>query len=194
MARTATITEAQILKAAREVFFEQGINATTVDVANRAGISSASIFKRYVTKEALLIAAMEEMPFDTVWTPEIEAAIGHGDPRADLLLIAKRIAVYTQNLMPRMMLLRAAGTFPMPPRVDKEFAALTAYLKKEMDLGRIVRGDPSIPARALMHTAANFVAGQSFGSYLQSQSSADSFLEEFISLLWNGLRPSTKID
>jgi AcrR family transcriptional regulator len=192
MARTATITEAQILKAAREVFFEQGINATTVDVANRAGISSASIFKRYATKEALLIAAMEEMPFDKVWTPEIEAAIGHGDSRADLLLIAKRIATYTQSLMPRMMLLRAAGNFPMPPRVDKDFAALTAYLASEMTLGRIARGDPTIPARALMHTATGFVVGQSFGSSAQGHTNADTFLEEFIGVLWNGLQPSSK--
>jgi AcrR family transcriptional regulator len=190
MARTATITEAQILKAAREVFFEQGINATTVDVANRAGISSASIFKRYATKEALLIAAMEEMPFEKVWTAELQEAVGHGDPRADLLLIAKRIATYTQSLMPRMMLLRAAGTFPLPPRIDKDFASLKAYIANEMSLGRIAQGDPSIPVRILMHTATGFVVGQSFASSFQGHTNADTSLEEFVAILWNGLQPA----
>jgi AcrR family transcriptional regulator len=189
MARTATITEAQILKAAREVFFEQGINATTVDVANRAGISSASIFKRYATKEALLIAAMEEMPLEKVWTSEIAQAVGHGDPRADLLLIAKRIATYTQSLMPRMMLLRAAGAFPVPPRVDDAFAALMSYFAHEMALGRMAKGDPIIPARVLIHTVTGFVVGQSFPLSGQQHTNADSSLEEFVGILWNGLKP-----
>ncbi len=190
MARTATITEKQILDAARAVFLEQGVTATAVDVANRAGISSASIFKRYLTKEALFIAAMSEAPFERFWTKDIEAAIGHGDPRADLLLIAQRIAAYVELLMPRMMLLRAAGTIPEPPRVEQDVTSLIAFIAKEMALGRMAQGDPTIPARALMHTAVGFVTAQSFRPTMPNTLNADRFLEEFIEMLWRGLRPA----
>jgi AcrR family transcriptional regulator len=45
MARVTTITDEQILSAAREVFLAQGFNAPATDIAKRAGISSGSILK-----------------------------------------------------------------------------------------------------------------------------------------------------
>jgi AcrR family transcriptional regulator len=193
VARTATITTDQILEAARAVFLEQGINATTVDVANRAGISSASIFKHFPTKDALFLAAMSAAP-GRIWSAELEAAIGHGDTRADLLLIAKRIATYTADLLPRLMLMRSLGQqspLPEPPRVEHDFVALTTYLGREMALGRIARGDPTVPALALLHANAGYAMS------IAIQTSAPSFdtsgfLEDFVMMLWQGLEPQEK--
>ena len=53
MARTARITEERILEAAREVFLAEGFGAQTAKIAQRAGVSEGSIFKRFATKEAL---------------------------------------------------------------------------------------------------------------------------------------------
>jgi AcrR family transcriptional regulator len=194
VARTATITTEQILEAARAVFLEQGVNATTVEVANRAGISSASIFKRYPTKDALFLAAMSEAPPQRIWTPELEAMIGHGDPRADLTLIARRIAEYLNLLLPRLMLMRSTGKpdeVPTPPRAMEDFAAMTAYFGREMALGRIARGDPTIPALALFHAVAGFGLSQ---AVQQSDVLVNTtrFLEDFVGLMWNGLEPNTE--
>ena len=190
MARTPTITTDQILEAARAVFLEQGVNATTVDVANRAGISSASIFKHFPTKDALFLAAMSSAP-GRVWTAELEAAIGHGDPKADLLLIANRIAAYTKELLPRLMLLRSVGQFgqiPVPPRTEEDFIALTTYLSREMALGRIARGDPTIPALALMHANAGYAMNVAVQATNHSFDTSR-FLEDFVLMLWQGLEP-----
>jgi AcrR family transcriptional regulator len=192
VARTATITTDQILSAARAVFLEQGINATTVDVANRAGISSASIFKHFPTKDALFFAAMTSTPM-RIWNAELESMIGHGDTKADLLLIAKRIAAYTADLLPRLMLVRSLGQqnpLPEPPRVEHDFVALTTYLGREMALGRIARGDPTVPALALLH------ANVGYAMSIAIQTSAPSFdtsgfLEDFVLMLWQGLEPPT---
>lgn len=43
---------------AREVFLERGIRATTLEVAERAGVSEGSLFHRFRTKEALFRSAM----------------------------------------------------------------------------------------------------------------------------------------
>ena len=192
MARTPSITQSQILEAAREVFLEQGFSATTADVANRAGISSASIFKHFPTKEALFFAAMAEAPRDRIWTAELEAEIGQGNPRSDLLKIALRIASYTAELLPQMMLawsVRQPGEIVKPPGIEPDFAALTAYLAREMALGRIIRGDPTIPALTLLHTVVGFTMSQTLES-TTVRLDTSSFLEDFVNLLWRGLDPN----
>jgi AcrR family transcriptional regulator len=196
VARTATITTDQILSAARAVFLEHGINATTVDVANRAGISSASIFKHFPTKDALFFAAMSETP-GRIWNAELEAAIGHGDPKADLLLIANRIAAFTKEIFPRLMMLRSVGQLeghgplPSPPRMEEDFIALTTYLGREMALGRIARGDPTVPALALMHANAGYAMNVAVQAASPSFDTSG-FLEDFVLMLWQGLEPRGK--
>jgi AcrR family transcriptional regulator len=169
------------------------VAATAMDVASRAGISSGSIFKRYPTKEALFFAAMSEPP-KPIWNTELEAAIGQGNPRADLLLIAQRIVAYTSEVLPRLMLVRSMGQMPelpTPPRIENDFVAIVGYIGREMALGRIARGDPTIPALTLLHTCTGFAMS------LNQQSaaklfSASTFLEDFIAVLWRGLDPHVK--
>lgn len=191
MARIPTITTSQILEAARAVFLEKGFNATAADVANQAGISSASIFKHFPTKEALFFAAMSETG-ERIWTAELETAIGHGDTQGDLLKIALRIASYSSELLPCMMLawsVRQPGEIVRPPGIETDFAALTAYLGREMALGRIVRGDPTIPALTLLHTTVGFVMSQTLQNTAVRLDTSN-FLEDFVNVLWRGLNPA----
>ena len=58
MARPTSIKDETIVAAAREVFLERGIQATTAEVAERAGVSEGSVFKRFKTKSELFRAAM----------------------------------------------------------------------------------------------------------------------------------------
>ena len=63
MARTRTISDEQILDAAQAVFLEQGPQATTSAIADRAGISEGTIFKRFPTKQALFFAGRFQFIF-----------------------------------------------------------------------------------------------------------------------------------
>ena len=56
--RPPTIDSEKLLAAAREVFLERGIRATTLEVAQRARVSEGSLFHRFKTKEALFRAAL----------------------------------------------------------------------------------------------------------------------------------------
>jgi AcrR family transcriptional regulator len=47
---------ARILDAAREVFAEEGLQASVADVAEQAGVGTATIFRRFPTKDDLLAA------------------------------------------------------------------------------------------------------------------------------------------
>jgi AcrR family transcriptional regulator len=58
MARPKTITDADLLDAARAVFIQTGLGASTREIAKRAGVSEGVLFQRYATKQDLFFAAM----------------------------------------------------------------------------------------------------------------------------------------
>jgi AcrR family transcriptional regulator len=51
---------ALVLEAAREVFAEHGLAAGVAEIAERAGVGVATIFRRFPTKEDLLAAIVED--------------------------------------------------------------------------------------------------------------------------------------
>src|SRR6478609_5715637 len=57
--RPPTIDSQRLLSVARDVFLERGIRATTLEVAERAGVSEGALFHRFKSKEALFSAAMD---------------------------------------------------------------------------------------------------------------------------------------
>lgn len=58
MARPVSISDEQILDAARAVFTEKGPRATTAEIAERAGVSEGILFKRFGSKAGLHKVAM----------------------------------------------------------------------------------------------------------------------------------------
>jgi AcrR family transcriptional regulator len=58
MARPVTISDQQILEAARALFTEKGPRATTAEIAERAGVSEGILFKRFGSKAGLHKVAM----------------------------------------------------------------------------------------------------------------------------------------
>ena len=49
----------RILEAARAVFARDGLDASVADVAERAGVGTATIFRRFPTKDDLVAAMLE---------------------------------------------------------------------------------------------------------------------------------------
>ncbi|HEY8778007.1 MAG TPA: helix-turn-helix domain-containing protein [Gaiellaceae bacterium] len=72
----------RILEAARAVFAEEGLEASVADVAHRAGVGTATIFRRFPTKDDL-VAAMLERELETV-VARAQAAAETKDPAAAL--------------------------------------------------------------------------------------------------------------
>jgi AcrR family transcriptional regulator len=58
MARKQTISDEALLSAARIVFLKAGVGGSTKDIARRAGVSEATLFKRFGTKADLFFRAM----------------------------------------------------------------------------------------------------------------------------------------
>ncbi|MFC4554694.1 TetR/AcrR family transcriptional regulator [Georgenia faecalis] len=78
-------TEARLLDAADELFFSRGIAATPVDaVLARAGVSAATLYRGYPSKEALVAAVLERR--HRVWLEEWDRAIAAQESHEGRLL------------------------------------------------------------------------------------------------------------
>lgn len=166
MARPTVIQTEQILDAARAVFLEKGVAATSAEVAQRAGVSEGSIFKRFKTKSELFQAAMgmdlEDLPRALEVLPSLA---GHATVEANLVAAGLQSIGFFERLMPLMMMRWAnpktcfsAGLQgkeePPPIRAQRHIAE---YLRREIDLGRLREVDTQTIARAFMGALSTYV-------------------------------------
>jgi AcrR family transcriptional regulator len=78
-----------LLAAAREVFAEHGLEAPLEEVAQRAGVGIATLYRRFGTREGLVDAALAEKIGD--YADAAEAALSIPDPRAGFAGFVERI-------------------------------------------------------------------------------------------------------
>ncbi|MEU0280574.1 TetR/AcrR family transcriptional regulator [Streptomyces sp. NPDC088147] len=76
----------KILRAAREVYAETGPDAMLEDIARRAGVGIATLYRRFPNKEALVNAALKQSMTEQ-FSPAIERALSDEDPRQGLVTL-----------------------------------------------------------------------------------------------------------
>ena len=192
MARPPSISNQQILDAARAVFLAHGFTrASTVDIARRAGVSEGSIFNRFATKDDLFRAAMDDAQPPAF---ALDRYVGQDDLRKNLIRITVESVHFLNNLLPKLMLRWSERELAAHARVCNRpreiLRALTAFFKAEKALGR-VGGDPPIIARMFMGAVWNYcfllaVAGD-------RSMSVKPFAQRLVAGLWQGIAPARKI-
>lgn len=209
MARIPKITNQQILEAARQVFLQHGFGASTLEIAQQAGISEASIFKRFSTKEELFFAAMG-IPEKPLWVNELESLCGKGNLKENLINICFKIMEFYSEMLPQIMMLRSRGNaLPEPgdkePRPIRDIKALTAFLEHEINQNRLRPCDPQTVAHILLGSLMNYVLLEQIssqaiiervnlpiGTYLNSEVRAievSAFIQSFVDIVWQGIAP-----
>lgn len=191
MARPPSISNAQILDAARAVFLAHGFaNASTVEIARRARVSEGSIFNRFPTKEALFEAAMDE-----AIPPALTLAryVGKGDLRANLVRITVESIEFLRQLLPTLMLRwsereRADGSISCN-RPKQILHAVTDFFRAEAELGR-VKGDPRIAARMFMGAVWNYCFLQTVAG--DRSISVAAYARGLVDGLWHGIAPERR--
>lgn len=191
MARPPSISNQQILDAARAVFLAHGFTrASTVDIARRAGVSEGSIFNRFPTKDDLFRAAMDDAQPPAF---ALDRYVGQGDLRKNLIRITVESVHYLNNLLPKLMLRwseRERGPKAnVCTRPREILRALTAFFKAEKALGRI-GGDPPIIARMFMGSVWNYCFMQTVAG--DRSLSAKTFAKRLVAGLWQGIAPPKK--
>ncbi len=190
MGRPVTISDDDILAAAREVFLERGFGASTALVAERAGVSEGLLFKRFPSKAVLFAQAMETGDVDDL-CGVIEGLSRQPDLRCALVRVIATLVAKARELLPRMMMVWAntspgdlhdAGVEPPPLRV---LNALTGWIEAEVSAGRLGPTDPRVLARAIMGSSFNFAFFETMG--FEPRGDADAFARRLADLLLGGL-------
>jgi AcrR family transcriptional regulator len=68
----------RVIEAARDVFAEQGLEASTNEIARRAGVGVATLFRRFPTRDDLIAAAFAAKM--TAYSVAIDEALADPDP------------------------------------------------------------------------------------------------------------------
>ncbi|MEM9807869.1 MAG: TetR/AcrR family transcriptional regulator [Cyanobacteria bacterium P01_D01_bin.56] len=200
MARPQKISNEDILSAARQVFLEQGIGASTVTIAEKAGISEASIFKRFTTKQALFLAAMG-VTVEPSWAKALATQTPTAEIKSELTELCKHMLTYYQEVLPRMMMLMSQGKLPKPPDIVPpqiyHRRLLARFLGQAMAKGYLRPGNPETTASMIVGTLLNSVINQTMIRRLSAetrdaqQTTADpqQLVHELIDTLWTGVNP-----
>jgi AcrR family transcriptional regulator len=156
--RPPVIDEAHLLEVAREVFLARGIRATTLEVAERAGVSEGSLFHRFKSKEELFRRSMNLDPEKVALLfANALAAIEPLPIRQALEQLATRMLEIGRVAIPLMMMMwsnpqgcmgNASHTKPTPYRTL--ILGITGYLRSQMARGALRTLEPEIVARAFL--------------------------------------------
>jgi AcrR family transcriptional regulator len=201
MARPTTISDERILEAARAVFLELGVAATTAEVAKRAGVAEGSIFKRFATKADLFKAAMAIDFADPEFIRTLVAARDQDEPNETLYQVGLQAVGFFRRMMPLIMMQFGTGKkVGLPEQILgpgspplRALKALATFVERQIRAGRMRKHEPEIVARMLLGSIQSYVF---FEILLRAQQKmplpVDEYLRGLINVLWTGMEPAPR--
>lgn len=165
MARPVTISDEQILEAARALFTEKGPRATTAEIAERAGVSEGILFKRFGSKAGLHKVAMSsDIAGD--WIRREMRAQAPLRTKKDFERFIRWQTDVLRNVAPVVIMAWSfrdhVGALPAD-LAGRDSAPLVAIrtlgemLQEEMDAGHLAQRDPQALAQILTGSVWYFV-------------------------------------
>lgn len=206
MARPTVISDTDLLNVAREVFLEKGLSATTAEIAERAGVSQGSIFKRYKTKNALFQAAMDMGGDLASLIPiDFDACVGQANIQETLIKACEFLATKFLKVVPTMMM-AWSNRQDEPGKVDENPAnrlceegpkrgvrsieIISSYLRAEAKLGRVKSAQFEVLAESLIGACWYYAfLKTTIGETHTPAMSPRQYAEQTVNNLWMGLSP-----
>jgi AcrR family transcriptional regulator len=193
MGRRKLVEDDELLAVAREVFVEQGIAASTREIARRAGISEAVIYQRHPTKTHLFFAAMVP-PASNV--EDLLSAPANGLSVVEQLEgIALGMMGYFRKVMPILMTLVSHPAFDLETfaqrHPDSPFGrmhlGLHRYLESQRERGRIAAENVGPAALTLFAALHSLAFLERLG--LHGGKFDEAIIRAMVRSLWAGLAP-----
>lgn len=154
MARPKQIDDEQLLDALRDTFLELGPAASTQELAQRAGVSEGTLFKRFGTKKKIFTDAMRLPPMeDRAWFVGMLDRAGEGSFEEHLVELGVGMRAFFDEVIPLLHVITANGKLtpgelqclfgpdeePPPVHTMRRFEQ---FFAREMSFGRIKQTDP----------------------------------------------------
>jgi AcrR family transcriptional regulator len=165
MSRPQSITDDEILASARAVFLDKGITATVEEVAARCRVGQATVFRRFPTKQALFLAAMDTAA-EPPWVDRIQNRDRREDIRVTLTNLANDILTFGRKMIPLILMKMSNPAFgegrPPVARILRTVQALTEFFEAEVEAGRLHTRNPRVAARIWIAALQHFVMFEVF--------------------------------
>lgn len=128
----------RILRAAREIYAEQGADAPVESIARRAGVGERTLYRRFPTKGDLVRAALDQSVAEDL-TPAIEDALRSDDPLRGLVqLIEAAIALAARE---HNLLTAAHRVGSLTPELSTPLYEALKELARQAQQAGLVRSD-----------------------------------------------------
>ena len=137
----AARNSAKILRAAREVYAEQGPEAPLDEIARRAGVGIATLYRRFPHKAALVRAALDQS-FTEELAPVIERALADDDPRRGLMDVLETAVAQTARNYNTLAAARDIGA--LSAESGERFFETLGPLLRRGQRQRLIRADLTV--------------------------------------------------
>lgn len=196
MVRPRQIEDEELLAVACTCFIEHGPSCPTSLIAQEAGVSQATLFKRFGTKQQLLRQALRPKP-----SPALLARLAAGPddaPIPDQLrgLVGELVGMF-ERLLPCVMTLWAAGENPTtmlkgggPPPPVQARRSLAAWFAQAESEGRVRPGDPDARALVLIGAAKELTFQKNMFPEAGPHPSPEAYADALVETLWAGCAPA----
>ena len=198
-ARRKDARPAELLAAALDIFVERGYAATRLeDIARRAGVSKATLYLYYDSKEGLFKAVVRAGILPAIAHAEARVEDFPGDSGALLAAVVhgvwKEVVDTLLSGLPKLILAEA-GNFPELARfyhdevIQRALRLLSAILERGVARGEFREVDVRPTARALVGPLLLMMLWRhSFERFEDQPLAAERYLESYLALALQGLR------
>lgn len=186
--------QASIIAAAASLFASNGFKGTTTrEIARRAGISEALLFKHFPTKRALYGAILaEKASLSELLATVDEAARKRDDVRVFTMIASHRIRKAADPTMLRLLLFSALEGHELSDMFFRNqhrvfYDYLAGYIERRMREGAFRRIDPLLAARAFVGLVVHHRLLHEIFKVPIKLEPADS-VAQYVTLFLNGIR------
>ena len=197
MVRPRQFKDEDLLAVACACFIEHGPGCSTAVIAEQAGVSQATLFKRFGTKQQLMQAALKpETPVALL--ARIGAGPTDGPIPEQLGHIALGLLEMFERLLPCVMTLWAAGEHPAgllshgvgPPLPVQVRLLIAAWFERAAAAGRARPGDADTRSMALIGACKERSFQQHLFPDAATQPSAEAYAQSLVETFWAGCAPA----
>jgi AcrR family transcriptional regulator len=186
----------QILEAATELFARQGFSGTTTrQIAHKAAVNEAIIFRHFGSKEELYWAVIEGQCATRGGRARLEELLASGLSDAQLLTTFVEYLLRREVTLTRLLLFTALENHELSDRffrthVARYYELLADYVRKGIAEGRFRQMDPLLAARALLGMVAHHYQVQEvFGGKRHHHFNPHEVSRTLVDLWLQGMRP-----
>lgn len=195
LGREVTDRRTRILRAAQEVFAQQGFRSAEVKtIAERAGVGKATIYKFFPGKEALLLVIVEES-LNYIRDLALASLVGSEDPITRLENAARTMAHFLeQNREFSRVLIQEAGEF-MGDIQRKHLALVEQNLPFAEAFFGALRAQGyfrALSTRESIHLMVNVMIGATYTWALTGEGDLQEQAIRYLRVLIEGLRTDPK--